>query len=1541
MSNIDWKFIAEREGNKLKGYVPNADKSKSGVTIASGFDLGARSLEDLKGLPQDIIDLLQPFLGLKGAEASEVASNLKVSNTQSNIINDFAKKEATETLSRRWKETTGEDFSKLPMNKATAVASVAFQYGNLETETPNYWRQVTSGDWNAAEKNLRDFQDDYGTRRNLEADYLVAGMTTEEVESKKKFESELARDKQYGIQQAMISGEEGGLGSAPTVDTSQPPQEVIQDLDIPAETVETLPITEEVMEEPNIQKVPQDSGLSETLPTPGDIYGGYTQLYGNGEQYGQRIPSKLNEADEYDYRVFDEDGWDIWGAAFRQHNFIPSLVRMISATDSKYQPVADYEPFQDKELISKVGSDGTWRFRNSKSPAESMMLYERMKQDSEDMMLLNSTPSVSKQLVAGLATPTTFAPIAPLKVLQSANRTRRFVGGSAFTAALTAPEQLLIDSQNTQRDTSHTAIILTGASLLGGGLSVAFGKSPKIIPQEQKLLTDKVTVDGSGFPDGGEALYRPAGAGVSPEKAREAAYAQMEKEALVETGIGIEKVGWNPVTRMLKSENPFVRNLTVGMVDVGGMMQKKVTDLGLEMDQSVETTFRTTYLSKLLDSVRASDEAYLAYRNISVPKTDAGRAVTMMKTKVTDMVKGGDSLGEVQFRHRVSMAMRRGDVDEMNDAASPYVAKAAKEYRKTFDFIKKEAESVRLFERELQKQIDEAVEPSLKAELTEKLKKLREQGVTANNAVSYLPRIYRVDKIMDNQQGFLSIVESYARRSLRLDAQAAKSYANDVLDTVTHRRPYVDLEGVSDNLDWIKTPSGAQARTLDIPDDLLEEFLENDVETLLRHHVKTMGMDIELTRKYGDVSMSGVLDEVTQEYNRLMGKVSEKIDNMVTGQSISVKVHRGSGGKGKVSFEESALGDGLYFATNAKTASRFGKQVDEVDITLKNPLKITSDDELMALFRQAGLNADELQAAKKAYDDFMSAMAEKRKNLGTGKSLAENKKLTDEWFSEFDSGYNKVAGNYSSLRQSYMKQLRQWAESNGHDSISINFGLDDFDQVTKGKLTPLKIMDEYSNVAGKGGRHQILEETFSHDQIVVFNKKFDDYGSVGATRNQADIVKLEKAMEADLRDVRGLRDRLRGTYGASKDPHALSSRFVRNMKSINTLAGMGSAVVSSVPDVARLVMVEGFENAYSKGFSTLFNRQSKIIRQLGKKELDQAAIAVDATLGLRSHAMSDLGDLFGSRYTIERKLNQATGMFFLFNGLNIWNQALKEMAGNMTMLRMTEGLMKPWSKLTKADQEKFLKNGIGQQDHMRMQQQIRQFGKQEGKEWLPESEAWTDATMRLKFRNALNQNVERIIITPGAGDRALWTSTEFGSMLTQFKSYGQGAMVRMLTAGLQEKDGAFWQGAFLIVGLAGIINEIKRLQYGIDSDEDVGTKLINAIDRSGIGGWFTDVNNAIEKISDHKLGMRPFFTDQPQYQMPFGAKAGAVAGPTASNLINMADVASDVITFNADEKTLRNSRFFFPTGNLFYLDPIYDGVFGEGNVNRQQTGNRE
>jgi hypothetical protein len=1317
MQNIDWDFIGELEGKrKLKGYVPDAKNSDSGVTIATGFDLGARKLSDLAGLPQDIIDVLTPYLGIKGAEAAEKAKGLNIDNSQAKVIDEFSHKESYDRLSSKWEAATGTSFSELPEHEATVIASVAFQYGDLASRTPNFWKQVTSGDWDGAVSNLRNFGDRYETRRKKEAEYFqkkrldftLSKTAPEDAPSRQLSNEELVKKVQGQIAASREpQAAPTTVGEEVDFEVSAKPLEIEDVLTDPA--IKT-PINTEIVDfdiaQTNQQRqfdedfydsslaVDRSTKANSQLPKTKDIADSYTSLYGeSGEVHGSRVQSKFGTQDEYDYAVFDETFENVWGAAFRQNNFIPALNRMLESADAQYAAVTGYDPFNDEKLKSQIGgSDGLWMFRHSSSPAESMLKLERMREDAEDMAFLAATDSTGAQVVASLASPTTALPLAPARVMKMASGSKRFVGGTAFTSAVLFPEQMLIESQNEYRDASHSALMLSALSLIGGGLTAKFGKGP--------VIADTPT--GSG----GEQIYRSAGANVSPERYRQSMYATMEQDALKETGIGLEKLPWNPVIRMLNSPNPFVRQIATGLVDVGGMMQKKV-DEGLSMDHSVESTFRVKYLGPLRQAITESDKAYLAYRGKAASQSDIARSVQMLRTSVSDMFNNaGTQLTHVQFRNRVAKAMRRGDVDNIGDDASEFVTQAAQSYRKMFNLVKDEANKVRLFERQLETDLAKARaanDVNRIRQLEEAMVKLQEQGVTANNALSYVPRIFRVDKIMERSAEFLSIIERHAVNNMRMSRSAAKTYAQNVMDTVTRSRPYLDLDGAADQLDFVISPSGSKASTLNIPDDLLEEFIENDIETLLRHHVKTMGVDVELTARYGSIDMKSVIDDIVTDYQRLI------------------------------------------------------------------------------------------------------------------------------------------------------------------------------------------------------------------DETADANKK----------------AELTKKLERDLEDIRGLRDRVRGTYGASKDPHALSSRFIRVMKSFNVLVGMGGAMISSVPDVFRTTMVEGFKTTNEKGFKNLFVKQAGYVKALKQKELAAAGVAVDAVLGLRAHSFSDMGDLFGSRYTLERGLNQATGVFFMMNGLNYWNQALKEFAGNVTMLRMTDALTTTWEALSKSDKEKLLKNGIDRQDAYRMRKLIEKHGRNVDGQKLPNTDLWEDPTMRLKFRIALNQNVERIIITPGAGDRALWTSTEFGSMLTQFKSFGQGAMVRMATAGLQERDGAFWQGATLLVAMAGLVNEIKRAQYGIDDNETFDEKLLNAVDRSGVMGWAMDVNNAVEKLSDNKLGMRPFFTDQPQYNLPDTAKAGAVLGPTASNLMNISSVMGDVVTFNADKDTLKTGRFITPGSTLPYLDPIYDGVFGQ------------
>ena len=193
--NVDFNFIKEQEGFKTTGYVPVDKDGKvlgsSGVTVASGFDLGQRGINDLQGLPKELVKKLGPFVGLQGSKALNNANKLVLTNEEALTVNKFAKKQELGRLSKKWKAETGTDFSSLPKEQATAIASVAFQYGDLETKAPNFWNQVTTGNWDGAKKNLANFGDKYDSRRKRELEYLNQYKEQEKAPGVNPFEAQL------------------------------------------------------------------------------------------------------------------------------------------------------------------------------------------------------------------------------------------------------------------------------------------------------------------------------------------------------------------------------------------------------------------------------------------------------------------------------------------------------------------------------------------------------------------------------------------------------------------------------------------------------------------------------------------------------------------------------------------------------------------------------------------------------------------------------------------------------------------------------------------------------------------------------------------------------------------------------------------------------------------------------------------------------------------------------------------------------------------------------------------------------------------------------------------------------------------------------------------------------------------------------------------------------------------------------------------------------------------------------------------------------
>ena len=179
-SGVDWDFISKKEGGSLTdGYVPNPEGSKSGVTIATGFDLGARNIKGLDGLPASLKAKLAPYLGMQGLVAKQYLDKypLVIKKSEAKLIDKLSKGQALSKLKKSWNDNAKwmkkPKFEDLTSAQQTVVASVAFQYGSLD-KAPKFRAAAQEGRWDDVQGELRNFGDAYGTRRVSEADYLMA-----------------------------------------------------------------------------------------------------------------------------------------------------------------------------------------------------------------------------------------------------------------------------------------------------------------------------------------------------------------------------------------------------------------------------------------------------------------------------------------------------------------------------------------------------------------------------------------------------------------------------------------------------------------------------------------------------------------------------------------------------------------------------------------------------------------------------------------------------------------------------------------------------------------------------------------------------------------------------------------------------------------------------------------------------------------------------------------------------------------------------------------------------------------------------------------------------------------------------------------------------------------------------------------------------------------------------------------------------------------------------------------------------------------------
>lgn len=241
-------------------------------------------------------------------------------------------------------------------------------------------------------------------------------------------------------------------------------------------------------------------------------------------------------------------------------------------------------------------------------------------------------------------------------------------------------------------------------------------------------------------------------------------------------------------------------------------------------------------------------------------------------------------------------------------------------------------------------------------------------------------------------------------------------------------------------------------------------------------------------------------------------------------------------------------------------------------------------------------------------------------------------------------------------------------------------------------------------------------------------------------------------------------------------------------------------------------------------------------------------------------------------------------------------------------------------------------------------------GTRNGAVWSANTEKWQDQGAVEAFRAMLLREVDRAIVTPGQ-DKSLWMSGgndvlgQLGPLIGQFKAFPIASVQRTILAGMQQRDAAALNGVLMMMFLGALSTWAKFSIAGRELPDSPQEWISESLLQSGLLGWLTDINNAMEKYSRGHVGLSALSGD---FTSRYAARegAGSLLGPTFELIFeDMAAVMGNALAGDLSPTDAYLLRKMVPLQNLFYLRSLFDqagdalgAAFGRtGNSNQERT----
>ena len=479
------------------------------------------------------------------------------------------------------------------------------------------------------------------------------------------------------------------------------------------------------------------------------------------------------------------------------------------------------------------------------------------------------------------------------------------------------------------------------------------------------------------------------------------------------------------------------------------------------------------------------------------------------------------------------------------------------------------------------------------------------------------------------------------------------------------------------------------------------------------------------------------------------------------------------------------------------------------------------------------------------------------------------------------------------------------------DQLIEDFLESDIDIIARQYVRTMAPDIELSRLYGTPDMKEQIEEIIPKSYKELINK----------AKTEKERTRLQAEMKTAQDDISAMRDRLRGTYRTPENPNGFFVRAGRVLRDVNFVRMLGGMTLSAIPDLARPVAVNGLRPV-ARGMMALATNYPRF--KVAKAEARRSAVGLDMVLNGRAASMAELTDIYSRSTAFERGLRITSDAFGKLTLMSQWNTALKSFSGVVTQDRILAAVSKVADgTASKSTITRLASSGIGKTQAQAIARQFKKFG-DEGSLNLSNGHLWDDKNTLETFQAAVLKDVDRTIITPGEGEKPLWTSSEHGKLIFQFKTFASAAHHKILVSDLQYRDANALNGFLLSVAFGSAAYGAKQYVAGREISTDPSKLIVESLDRSGGFGYFWDVNNTVEKLSRGEVGVSKLVGSPPMSRYVSRNWLGALLGPSMGTVQDIGTVTGALSSGEFSESDLRKVRKLMPGQNLFYMRKLLD-----------------